>query len=84
MLVWQQHQGHQQQLQGEANAKDTRQEKLWQSPSKAKGFISHPQPRLTDSFPNEAFDFFIFLPVTTPRILSTALGTEELPKWLLN
>lgn len=42
MPVWQLHQGHQQQLQGEAKAKDTRQEKLWQSPSKAQGSISHP------------------------------------------
>lgn len=58
MFVWQLHQGHQQQLQGE----DTRQENLWQSPSKAKGLISHLQPRLMDSFPNEAFDLFILSP----------------------
>lgn len=60
MPVWQLHQGHQQQLQGEAKAKDTRQEKLWQSPSKAQGFISHPQPPVIDSFPNGAFDLFVF------------------------
>lgn len=65
MLVWQLHQGQQQQLQGEANAKDTRQENLLWSPRKAKGFIFHPQPWLRDSFPNEAFDLFIFSPHRT-------------------
>lgn len=62
MLVWQLHQGHQQQLQGEAKAEDTRQKNLWQSPSQAKGFIPHPQPQPMDSFPDEAFDSFIFSP----------------------
>lgn len=62
MLVWQLLQGHQQQLQGEANAEDTRRENLWQSPSQAKGFIPHPQPPLMDSVPNEAFELFIFPP----------------------
>jgi len=65
MLVWQLHQGQQQQLQGEANAKDTRQENPLLSPWKAKGFIFHPQPRLMGSFPNEAFDLFIFSPHRT-------------------
>lgn len=35
------------------------------------------------SFPNEAFDLFVFS-FTALRTLSAALGTEELPKWLLN
>lgn len=83
MPVWQLHQGHQQQLQGEAKAKDTRREKLWQSPSKAQGSISHPQPPLMDSLPNEAFDLFVF---SSHHIEDSfnSLGTEELPKWLLN
>lgn len=83
MLVWQLLWGHQQQLQGEANAKDTRQENLLRSPRKAEGFIFPPQSRPMDLFPNEAFDLFIFS-LTTRKLLLTALGTEELPKWLLN
>lgn len=65
MLVWQLLQGQQQQLQGEANAKDTRQENLPWSARKAKGFIFHPPPRLMGSFPNEALDLFIFSPHCT-------------------
>lgn len=83
MLVWQLRWGHQQQLQGEANAKDTRQENLLRSPRKAEGFIFPPQSWPMDLFPNEAFDLFIFS-LTTRKLLLTALGTEELPKWLLN
>lgn len=79
MLVWQLRWGHQQQLQGEANAKDTRQENVLRSPRKVEGFIFPPQSRPMDLFPNEAFDLFIFS-LTTRKLLLTALGTEELPE----
>lgn len=65
MLVWQLLQGQQQQLQGEANAKATRQENLPRSPRKAKGFIFHPPPQPMGSLPNEALDLFIFSPHCT-------------------
>lgn len=83
MLVWQLHQGQQQQLQGEANAKDTRQENLLWSPRKAKGFIFHPQPRPMDPFPNEAFDLFIFSPHRT-EASSDSFGHWGIAKAPLN